>query len=489
MRKNERHIIHRVNVDINTNSKRSAEHINKNVNRYVHDMILPAIEELIAQKYANYSLRLDALDVDVSFLSEKQINGTELKMVLENALEKAIIQNKSLEFDQHFEQVNHDNTTLKVSRPWEVVLYFLRHGSLPWFVDHDQKLDFWIDICDEMLKSNRVKKEEVLVLALLLEKNEIAGERMLKQFPESFVGNIVVALNGRISTHAWSKFKFELVQKFEKVVALKLMIYALQIGAKSAQNLMPSGQEILWELGFLLKKVTIGNDESKPKSNIISENQLKQAVPIFQDFLVNINQTLDLSEALKTLPASSELDKTLKLEQTFAKPEELTLDIYQFAGLILLHPYLKMFFKNIGVLKENEMHIAPEQYDLAAHSLHFLATGEFHAYEADMQFAKWLLNIPDGVVLDRNFIFNENIKSEAEDLLSSVVENWSALKNSSNDTLRAMFFQRSASLKEDASCYQLHFERKAQDVLLQQLPWSISFVKLPWKQKLIQVMW
>lgn len=497
MNKNLKHIIHRVNVDINTNSVRVAERINKNVNHYVNEMILPVIEEIINKKYANFDLRLEHLDLNVDFASEKQISAFEIRNALELALENTI-QKHNLSEKLTSEEVKSSHKT-DVSNAWSVLIHFLKTGKLPWFVNQNDSLERWIETCGPQLREGSVQNRDVDAFVQLLASNKTAAIRLLKQLPNSFIVLFIETYYSPMLSKSWGNFRNQIQTIQNDSIVLNFSLLALQTIANSYSGNKMSSQEVSKALALLIQEWQNMNASTSSKN--FDDESLEKFIDIFNVILQPLNVSLDkimVNEWLvKSMPNTSSQTPNqvgnIRIEQDSTAPNivetDLHPDIFNFAGLIILHPYLKMFFKNIGVMKENENNVAPEHFDLATHSLFFLATGQTNAYESDMQFVKWLLNIPEGVVIDRNYKLGQNVVDEAENLLASVVENWTALKNSSNDTLRAMFFQRSASLKEDANCYQLHFERKAQDVLLNQLPWGISFVKLPWKQKLIQVIW
>lgn len=71
-------------------------------------------------------------------------------------------------------------------------------------------------------------------------------------------------------------------------------------------------------------------------------------------------------------------------------------------------------------------------------------------------------------------------RDQVDALLESVVEHWRVLEHTSIAGLRGSFLQRPGLLAEVDLVWQLRVEPHAFDVLVDQLPWSISTVKLPW---------
>ena len=76
-----------------------------------------------------------------------------------------------------------------------------------------------------------------------------------------------------------------------------------------------------------------------------------------------------------------------------------------------------------------------------------------------------------------------------EELLTGVVKNWTALKNTSLDGFREAFLKREGKLTRNDNEWLLKIEQKAYDILLDKLPWSINIVKLPWMSGIMHVEW
>jgi hypothetical protein len=160
------------------------------------------------------------------------------------------------------------------------------------------------------------------------------------------------------------------------------------------------------------------------------------------------------------------------------------------AGLILLHPFITRFFENTGIKEAGIAQLSSFVTARAAALLHFLATGREDVYEYELGFIKILLGLPPEVpLLVAEGLIKPDDKEEAEALLQSVISYWSILKNTSVQGLRSSFLQRQGLLREDENGWRLQVETMPFDMLLDQLPWGISIVKLPWMQKPIYTEW
>jgi hypothetical protein len=173
------------------------------------------------------------------------------------------------------------------------------------------------------------------------------------------------------------------------------------------------------------------------------------------------------------------------------KPEE---DVFPFmvyqAGLVLLHPFIARLFENTGIIKTGDIQLSSFGLARAAALLHFLATGCEEVYEYELGFIKIFLGMrPESPLPVCEGLVKSCDKEESETLLQSVIGHWSVLKNTSVSGLRSSFLQRQALLREDENGWKLHVERAPFDVLLDQLPWGISIVKLPWMKKALYTEW
>ena len=80
-------------------------------------------------------------------------------------------------------------------------------------------------------------------------------------------------------------------------------------------------------------------------------------------------------------------------------------------------------------------------------------------------------------------------REEAETVLQAAISHWQALKNTSINGLRSSFLLRQGLVREVENGWRLRVERKPFDILLDQLPWGIGIIKLPWMEEILWVEW
>jgi len=121
--------------------------------------------------------------------------------------------------------------------------------------------------------------------------------------------------------------------------------------------------------------------------------------------------------------------------------------------------------------------------------LHYLATGLQFAPEYDLLVPKVLCNLPLDAPLNSQIGLTDAEKEECTALLEAVVRHWSALGHSAIENLRGSFLVRPGKLSQREGEHLLHVETRSYDVLLDQLPWGLGLVKLPWMQRSLWVEW
>ncbi|NJB86795.1 hypothetical protein GGR26_002572 [Lewinella marina] len=173
-----------------------------------------------------------------------------------------------------------------------------------------------------------------------------------------------------------------------------------------------------------------------------------------------------------------------------ATPEPVGTYFYlDHAGVVLAHPFLAPLFTALGYWQEEAFADALAR-QRAVFLTHYLATGDPAGREEEMQLSKLLCGWPvtgAGVQLTEPLTATEC--HEADEVLRAVIGHWTALGKASPAGLREGFFAREGRLEKQENVWKITVERKAQDILLGQLPWGISQVLLPWHERIIKVEW
>ena len=168
--------------------------------------------------------------------------------------------------------------------------------------------------------------------------------------------------------------------------------------------------------------------------------------------------------------------------------EDLDSQYLNNAGLVLAWPFLVRFFRRIELVDVNSFR-SSEAQERAVLVLQHLVTGQSEWPEHELFLNKllcgWLPEEPVGKKIE----LTELESKDAQDLLESMIEQWRILKKTSVDGFRESFLQREGRLSLQENGWSLKVARASYDVLLDQLPWGISVVLLPWMKAPIFVEW
>lgn len=161
------------------------------------------------------------------------------------------------------------------------------------------------------------------------------------------------------------------------------------------------------------------------------------------------------------------------------------------AGLVLLNPFLPLFFSRLELLEpahEGDVRRIADP-SRAVHLLSALADGRFDRPDPALALPKLLCGLsPDHVVAD-SIVPGAADLDLCESLLRAVIGNWHVLGNTTPDGLRETFLQRAGQLARVEDRWQLRVARAPFDVLIDRIPWSFSFIRHGWMPEPLSVGW
>ncbi|MDQ3110912.1 MAG: contractile injection system tape measure protein [Bacteroidota bacterium] len=160
----------------------------------------------------------------------------------------------------------------------------------------------------------------------------------------------------------------------------------------------------------------------------------------------------------------------------------------RFGGLVLIAPFLPAFFAELKLIKDGKFVGEAEQYK-ALHLLNFLASGKTSAQEYTLLLHKLLCGIEITQPVPKSVKLSPGEKKEAMLFLDDIAEQWTSIRSTSGKALRDTFFRRNGILEKKDGAWLLRVERGGMDIMLDTLPWTISIIKAPWMQQLLQTEW
>ncbi len=440
-----------------------------------HEALARAIEQVLDRGTPPQdSVYIERLEIDAGTLSMDRLEQ-DLPETVGRALERSLREQISVEGASTSTEPGRIRHQTDHQRVRDAFIYFLKNGSLPWWC----RLPIGRNLEQALLASwQQLVKSGPSVFAVrdavrpLLD-SAIVRRRLIRQFSPLFLNTLVSLLS----------------PGSDAIVAGAMK----RLGASAASSVWAANTErVLWET--YLAHVAAGRTVTS--ADLIEE--VARACPIVDTSPAASSRPSmpDWPEAANKAPADrlppSELIPPLRPPSQNSPVErehhpEAREGLYvENAGLVLLHPFLAQLFSALGV-SDGATLVQP---DRALSLLHFLATGRTDAPEYELVLPKILCHVPLGMPPESQVDLTIAERDEAVALLEAVIRHWQALRNTSPDGLRGAFLLRPGKLSvRDDGEWRLHIESRTHDILLDQLPWGLSMIKLPWMTCILHVEW
>jgi hypothetical protein len=453
------HLINRLQFEVNCPDEEQAFRIRHNFAPLYQQQITEIVDR-ICSKYTRDDewIRIDKFEIDLGEFSSTGFDAQFPEQLL-NRFEKELIRKLALispAQKQNSRSIAHS----------EMLRYFLLHGTLPWWADETfVSLDL---ISDEVIADPSPGFHEFL-------------QRNITNLP------------------VWQRIAFQLPRTAQE--------YIISLFRDLADAVHQLEDMVRVEYGKLSLEPVYDQLETR---GIIVQIVLEQAVDIFK----NPENRLTLSGIFSTLIGRLIPENTPGLQAEFIPPEiepeanpvESKAEspvIYQSgtpepsspekyyvkqAGIILLTPFLQSFYHELGLLDGMQWKDRQAQ-SRAVHILKYIGTDMTNQPEFTFVLEKLLCGAPVEEPIQRDIKLEEKEITEVQLLLESVIQHWTALKNTSMAGLRETFLKRDGIVTRRDNGWLVQVERKTWDVLLDRIPWGFSTIGLPWNDYVIYAEW
>ncbi len=471
------HIIRKATLNFNLNGNYDGLQLQQEISGWAGEILIPALDSALAAYAAMEEVMvIDSLsiDIEVDFKAdwkqglEEKISGKLAEMVRRKAgkREKKEVVFRSRE--QSFIGILH---------------HYLESGRLPWnaaFSSVDEfkaRLNRWVRESDAAVLRNafdRFRTPGVMArLSGLLERRSL---EILVPAVTGIVGEEVKAIFSDVAVLTNQLIKDErkrakTLSDFERIF-LTEAVTQTTVTEIVASWLRQSGlarESVFRKAGaaeFFHPEVAAAVREVQRSSSVVQQSQ--------------VDETKDQSEPERITR------KHLSSEDEEKHEKELQEGIYvNNAGSVLIAPFLPALFERTGIAVNGNI-LQPE---VALALMNYCITGRTQAFEFELALPAVFCGIKPGAVAGMVAVDDELMLREAEEMLDSAIEYWSVLKDTSADGLREAFLQRNGKLAQGEGEWLLIVEQKPYDMLLQQLPWNISMVKLLWMDKPLITQW
>jgi hypothetical protein len=353
---------------------------------------------------------------------------------------------------------------------WEVFIHYLLNGSLPSSLSLPTGVSpedaFFILITDpESLGCGPIPESKILEVL----RNPIASNYLVTKFSTQFISTLLQKIAPGLLTEL--KYIIEIAEHLSFKPEDIQLFNAILIG-KSITEI--ANEKRLQKSELLI--LVLAELQSRPDLVILVSK-------VFESYQPGIEQKAPNHLTIDSVIESPKL--VIKSEASYS--EEASAGIYiENAGLVLLHPFLPQFFESLEVTSANNI-IEPVR---ALSLLHYLVSGKTQLPEYQLVLPKILCQLPLSESVPYTVQLTEYDIQESLALLDAVIKHWEALRNTSHDGLRGTFLLRNGklTLKDDGD-WLLRVESQTFDILLDQLPWGISMIKLPWMKVMLWVEW
>lgn len=156
---------------------------------------------------------------------------------------------------------------------------------------------------------------------------------------------------------------------------------------------------------------------------------------------------------------------------------------------MLLWPFLDRLCLRCGLLDEQRRFVDEPAQHRAVALFEMIVTGELAPPEFRLPLAKLLAGLRPDASLMLASPLDPAWRDECDRLLVAVVGHAPTLADLDPPGLRASFLRRAAALGVRDGAWTLQVERAAHDFMLDRVPWSWSWVRLPWMPETLRVEW
>jgi len=452
------HLVNKLEFEATCANESIAFEVRHNFARICQDHVSGIIEDICTRLAGEDEwLQIDKLEIDLGHIDP---------VIFESTIRQALY----LNFEkQLLTRLQSQPTGLrKMSKPLadlEMLTFFLREGILPWWADATTK-DPGI-ICLALLSE---QQHSFYNLLQENKSNENFWKRISLQF-SSEVKNQIIHLFDQLTyvEKEMLQFSTELLAAGENVVwaGSDDLLKRIQtfILARAATILAPGNQAGTQSFSTLVKSLCIEWRRSfLPGNPGIAEDHFNE--------LPEPSGSITRQEFDFTSNSNDPVEKLLTGN----------------AGIVLLSPFFKPLFAELGWIEELEWKDEASQQK-AIHLLRYISSGELKTPEYTLGLEKILCGMPLFVPVTRESALNDKEISEAETLLKSVTGHWKALKNASISALRQTFLKRDGIITRKDDGWHLQVERRTEDILLESIPWGFSTISFSWNKYIIYVEW
>lgn len=336
----------------------------------------------------------------------------------------------------------------KAQFPLQAWIYFLQHGNLPWWVQATSLPQLEEEVLQQLQTEDATSASQLLKVFQDL----VVCQRLVLQSSDDMFAAILELLGVSKADSA----------RVENAYLKRIKVPERPVG----------------KLGSLIVRFVV---LQKALGGNITKADLQTSV---ESLLTTVQLAHDLPVEKLLAALADKNEQHLQKKQDVSAENAFTVEN---AGMVLLHPFLYYFFDELHLLDADKKTI--DHPGKAVQLLHYLVTGEAECKESETVLCKVICGLDTGIPVYTAYELSDAERAECLNLLEAVIKNWPALKNTSAEGLQETFLQRTGKLSRKEDHWLLQVEQKTVDILLNNLQWPLSIVRLPWMKDWLQVEW
>lgn len=159
------------------------------------------------------------------------------------------------------------------------------------------------------------------------------------------------------------------------------------------------------------------------------------------------------------------------------------------AGIVLLHPFLANYFRQVKLVDENNQFISLEKQIHAVHLLSYLTGKRKRHHSHLLNVEKIICGLSPTFPIPTKYHINEMEKKEAQDMFAAIKQYWKSISKTSIEGIQTSFIHRQGIITFEEPYWLIRVEGSTLDILMDDLPWEMSMLIFPWMDRNILIEW
>ena len=276
----------------------------------------------------------------------------------------------------------------------------------------------------------------------------------------------------------------------ERMKSLSPSLLRLLLMAMVRDEQMPSRElmDRILELTQEAMSPQEANESQKPnKSQAANELQTSGSIPLNEVAQVEASQLkLLLNEAYRNIAKGDYWTAYSEELVDGSLPTRYTTDV---AGLVLLHPFLPHFFRRLQLIDEQDQFPDLDQRLHAVHLLRCMTDKPGRHQSHLLNLEKIVCGLSPMFPVPEKYEVSDEERQEILSLFEAVKQYWKTVADTSVEGIQQTFMHRTGVITYEEPYWVLRVEGSALDILMDDLPWELSLLMLPWAERSIWVEW